>query len=97
MKKALFLLTILVLSAPAGALAAQQSIATNHIQFSMEESGNWSLYDIEQGVVWHGEWITPDFMKVSGTDGTCYVLTERGGEMLQLDCRYLTEIREVVY
>ncbi len=91
MKRVLILIFMCVLAVPAGVFAVE-TVATERIQFFIEESGNWSLADIETGISWRGEWLTADLMKVSGTDGSCFILTEREGDIVELDCANLTQI-----
>ncbi len=91
MKGVMILLVILALTFPVGAFAAQ-SVITERVQFSIEEDGSWFLADLEAGIFWQGTWITPELMKVSGTDDTCYLLAEKGENMLQFGCPDLTQL-----
>ena len=91
MKTAIITAMILALGAPTGALALE-SVAKERIQFSIEDNGNWRLTDSEVDIAWEGEWITPDLMKVTGSDGSCFILVEKEGDMVSLDCSDFTAI-----
>lgn len=91
MKTTIILGIIFTLATPA-VVFATESVVTVRVQFSIEESGDWSLSETDSGLAWKGEWFTPDILKVSGTDGSCFMVTERDGNTIQLDCSDLKEI-----
>lgn len=70
----------------------QESLHTEQLEFSLEENGNWTLTDLISKETWRGEWIDIFTMKVTGSDNSCFLITENEHGMVQLDCENMTEI-----
>ncbi|MFZ2500526.1 MAG: hypothetical protein WAW90_00890 [Minisyncoccia bacterium] len=81
----------LALLAPAGA-HAQESLHTERLDASFQDNGDWALTDAFVGITWHGHWINDRLMRVTGSDGSCFILTEHASDMAQLSCEDLTEV-----
>jgi hypothetical protein len=91
MKLTHIILILSVLLTPTLALG-NESIATDRLQISIEDNGNWQLTDNLVNITWHGEWITEQLMRVTGSDNSCFIISENQDEMVQLDCQNLKEI-----
>ena len=91
MKSVYIVLILVVLLVPSFAFA-QESLATDRLQASFEDNGNWQLTDNQVNITWHGEWITKDLMRVTGSDNSCFIIGQNQDGMVQLDCQNLKEI-----
>jgi len=69
-----------------------ESIATDRLQISIENDGNWQLTDNLTDITWRGEWITGHLMKVTGSDNSCFFIGENQNGMVQFDCQNLKEV-----
>lgn len=70
----------------------RESVETERVQASVEENGNWELTDLVANITWQGQWISPVLMKVSGSDGSCFILGENENGLVQLNCHDLKQI-----
>ena len=88
-------LAVAFLLAP-GSAWAHEALAAGRIQATFEDSGAWEMTDTAVGTTWRGEWLSPALMKVSGTDGSCFILTEYESGLAQLACGDLRKLSILV-
>lgn len=91
MKYVYITLILLVFLAPVS-IFGQESLVTDRLQMTIEDNGNWQLTDLQVNITWRGEWIAERLMKVTGSDNSCFIMSEDQEGLMKLDCQNLEKI-----
>ena len=88
----LFLLWLLMIVS----LAQETYQVSDNISFTILENGDWEVMAYGIGYLFH--WLTPDLMKVEGSDNSCwYVFQREDGETMTTNDCSLVEFSKLLY